>query len=118
MTVSIADSSWWNGEYIADPLHCLAIDRRQSAQSATHTLWHELGHALQCERDYYCDAEAYGLGTWLAYRKLFDDNWDPLCKVGDPDYSDWLKEYMSLPMEQEANEIADRYSRKYPLVKS
>lgn len=115
-TVTLYDSPHWSGEYNPRPLHNLILNADQTAYDASYTLWHELGHALQCERDFNGDGDAFEESNTILYQGLFDSHHKPLYVLGDPNYDDWLEQYDNVPIEVEANEIAERYYRKYPLV--
>lgn len=108
---------WWAGEYDPFPLHVLWINAsvERNSLDPNWTIWHELGHALQCERDFNSDGTAFWTRIADSYSHLIDKNGNRILNGLTED--EWLRLYEELPVEKEANEIADRYADYYPLVK-
>lgn len=108
----------FDGEYIPlERSHRIRYNPVRDRWTISETLWHELAHAMQCERDYGGDAWLYDLLTASYYKPLYDSDHQPRVKPGEPGYEDWLVEYKRIPMEAEAEEIALRYSVEMPLLK-
>ena len=115
------DTTEYWGRLECDPtstVHTVRITSDLGAHEASKTIWHELTHALQIERDfdsnvYYFDAvwftEMERLGVYI--------NRTPTCKVGDKGYYKWLIDYYKNPLEHEARHN-ERWARRYSLVTS
>lgn len=111
--------SFWGGNYDSDPLHVLWVNKdvdKHWTKDPSRTIWHELAHALQCERDFGGDGDTWNTVMDKVYAQLIDDDDNPIFYGGE-DYDSWVKRYFELPWEKEADEIANKYSWRYPLVR-
>lgn len=119
VSIKTFSNAYWAGEYDPFPLHVVWINRnikRNWNEDPSWTIWHELGHALQCERDFGSDGDRYELAVGQLYADLINEDGRPIyTHVKDRD--EWYDRYESIPLEREADEIAEKYSDKYPLVK-
>lgn len=108
----IKKPGWFAGIYY--PLHVIWVHPRFDKHdvSPSFTIWHELAHALQCERDFDCDVDAFHDRVEIDYAELLDDDGEP---TGDDDA--WYDAYEAIEWEQEANAIARKYCKKIPLIK-
>lgn len=100
----------WCGEYW--PLHVLWVneDLDEHDVNPSYTIWHELGHALQCERDFDSDGNAFWAQIQTDYAHVMDEDGNLL-----GDGQELIDAYDSIPWEQEADEIAWKYYRHRPL---
>lgn len=114
-----------SGYYVNKPLHILwihAIAEEHINSNPSHTIWHELAHAMQCERDFNGDADKMDSYCWEHYVPLYSLAGNPklnnrFVKQGTDRYQQWLDQYMAIPIEAEAEDIACLYADKYPLAK-
>lgn len=125
VSVRLFNTGPWAGQYDGYPLHVLwaheDIDKHEDA-NPSHTIWHELAHALQCERDYNGDT----LAMWADHYKLYygryiSDDDKPILdgrvvEIGTEEYNEWYKQYFDLAPEMEAEAMATHYANRYPLV--
>lgn len=82
------------GYYVHDDeldIHMIVLDARLTEDDASNTLWHELTHALQCERDFR------GCGSEFHTESHRQD-------------------YANGPIEVEARSMAEYWAPKLPLV--
>lgn len=106
---------WSAGYYDAFPLHVCWVNpdlSKHDDKNPSHTIWHELAHALQCERDFGGDGVAMEMHNDQAYAYVIDDDHQPTALDDE-----WYEIYWRIPQEAEAEQIANRYYRKFPLVK-
>lgn len=102
---------WW-GIYDIYPLHSIRINHSVPKAKVSLVIWHELGHALQCERDYHSNGFAFEQATYAEYGDLINP-WSP---ASNESLAEWKVRYYTLPMEEEAEEIALLYYERYPLI--
>lgn len=99
-----------HGRYVdlQDGVHRIALSGEQGWRSASRTLWHELGHALQVER--------------LGSRKAFDEQIDREMKAAGislPKGVKWwqARRYRETDLEVEAEDVARRHARPWRLCR-
>ena len=110
---------WWGGEYDCEPLHVLWVNKNVENSwydNPSWTIWHELAHAMQCERDFGGDGEVWKIATDKLYASFIDKNDEPILQDGES-YEEWLERYFTMPLEREADDIAARYTDRHPLVR-
>jgi len=107
-----------DGLYISDPIHLILLNKRclTDGKEFSSTLWHELGHAMQMERDFRNQAELFDRYIDSQCNDFFLDNYEPDL-TNFIDYDEWLIAYNALPHEYEANKIAAKFSLSIPLFK-
>lgn len=95
-------------EYIIDPsneeFHLIRVNPNADPIKANFFLWHELGHALQCER--------LGAATLRAQydKDLVEAGFSENFKAMAIQDEEEVAKYNSLPFEVEANRIASQYA--------
>jgi hypothetical protein len=106
--------------------HIVLMAKGMGSKLANQIIWHELTHALQLERDYGCDWQAwdrdYQVGMidlgCFEFEDEDQDEWRPTVLPGEIGYRDWLSVYAQHPMEAEALKNERYLAWRYPLVKS
>ena len=84
--------------------HVILINPR--GPDASNTLWHELTHALQCERDFDSDFHALAKKHTADSRAVGASSSIKSASVS--------KRYQNTPLEKEAIENAEKMHAKYP----
>lgn len=102
----------WAGVYW--PLHVVWVNRKYMMHDVdpSFTIWHELAHAIQCERDFNGDSQAFLERMDEDYESVTDEHGYP---TGDDE--EWFNTYEAIPWEQEADALAWKYYEKKPLIK-
>lgn len=82
----------YDGVDVFNPAHMLTVNRNQTADAASRALWHELTHALQCER----------IGSFPRYQSEYARQLRAAgISASDPDYYG-PSGYCTIPFEAEA----------------
>lgn len=124
---STSDLDIYEGYHLwEDGSHTVLLGKGLGSRRASQIIWHELTHALQLERDYSCDWQAFDRDYQAGMIELgcfeFDDElgleWSPTILPSETGYENWLRAYSTHPMEAEALKNERHMSWRYPLVKS
>jgi hypothetical protein len=107
---------WWWGTY--NPLHRIRINHTiKTKRDLSHVIWHELAHAMQCERDCHSDKKRFYWMVNSQSKGFQDKNGKCLWDTTQESWDEWCIRYYQIPMEAEAETIAELYAKTYPLVK-
>ncbi len=121
---AVRDRPLYDGTYEYDILndsHKILIDQNLDPIEANRCIWHELTHAMQCERDY--SGREWKFNIQNLEDLIQSECWTnsippyPTARLGDDGYDDWYKRYMSIPTEAEAFKSERYLAWRYSLIK-